>query len=611
MEKRWKGNAQGFYFLTQTNKKRRVHFFAILPQPAAPRVGKGGKFSIFKQAAGSYFRRMPTIPYTRALLLLWASLLLVAFSGCAAVTAKLRPPPAEEYRLLAQELPSADAQPETPSAEEFSSLLQIARASWPGAVAGEEESLTRYRAALRRLLLLMPQEDWNIPTASLPDSARTAVGRLPIRLVSGSPELMDPRAAAEFVAADQLELRGIPKRVARDGLGVPLVAWLTPDSSLLAQEPGVPRQGMAIPVTAVLSFPQGKSELPELRFIRTLQEENFRWKGRTIPLAKDYSAALAWIIQKGPNRALNLVGLFRPLPHFGQSGLFQLQPFDPDKIPVVFVHGLLSRPETWQAALLGVMNDPEVRQKYQFWFFSYPTGLPVWTSAARLREELDRYQAALAPRLRTARQRRNLQEMVLVGHSMGGLIASLQIRQGGEYLWRQFSDTTMEELPLTEAAAQRLRATIDFQPREDVKRVVFMAVPYRGSPMALRPFARFFAARVAFSLPELAEVRHVLLDYLRSTSRRELAPPGNSLRFLRENSPHLLAILNLPIRPGVQLHSVIGDRGRGDGAQGSDGVVPYRSAHLPGVMSEKIVPSGHNAHSHPQGVEELLRILKK
>jgi hypothetical protein len=39
----------------------------------------------------------------------------------------------------------------------------------------------------------------------------------------------------------------------------------------------------------------------------------------------------------------------------------------------------------------------------------------------------------------------------------------------------------------------------------------------------------------------------------------------------------------LAIDRAVLLHSIIGDRGLGDGIQSSDGVVPYISAHLKGV----------------------------
>jgi hypothetical protein len=63
-------------------------------------------------------------------------------------------------------------------------------------------------------------------------------------------------------------------------------------------------------------------------------------------------------------------------------------------------------------------------------------------------------------------------------------------------------------------------------------------------------------------------------------------------------------------RRSYSLHSIIGDRGRGDTPDSSDGVVPYWSSHLDGARSERIVPSGHPAHQNKQGMEEVDRILR-
>jgi hypothetical protein len=61
---------------------------------------------------------------------------------------------------------------------------------------------------------------------------------------------------------------------------------------------------------------------------------------------------------------------------------------------------------------------------------------------------------------------------------------------------------------------------------------------------------------------------------------------------------------------GIPYHSIIGDQGIGNGEEGSDGVVEYKSSHLDGAESELIVPTGHGAHLHPLAILELKRILK-
>ena len=65
---------------------------------------------------------------------------------------------------------------------------------------------------------------------------------------------------------------------------------------------------------------------------------------------------------------------------------------------------------------------------------------------------------------------------------------------------------------------------------------------------------------------------------------------------------------HIPIQ--VPYHSVIGDRGKGDTPNSSDGVVPYWSSHLDGARSELIVPGPHGAYSLPPTIAELKRIFK-
>jgi pimeloyl-ACP methyl ester carboxylesterase len=201
--------------------------------------------------------------------------------------------------------------------------------------------------------------------------------------------------------------------------------------------------------------------------------------------------------------------------------------------------------------------------------------------------------------------------MVLVGHSMGGLISSLMIREGGEKLWRQFTDTPPEKLEMSKAAKQQLLEIVNFKPRADVSRVIFVATPHQGSKLALNPVADFFSSLIRLPSVVVSNDRAVLLGVIRSDLRDLFVAPANSIRFLRANSPLLVAIQKLPHSTKIPYHSVIGDQGKGDTPKSSDGVVPYWSSHLSGAVSEKIVPSSHGANEHPDGIEEIRRILQK
>ena len=76
---------------------------------------------------------------------------------------------------------------------------------------------------------------------------------------------------------------------------------------------------------------------------------------------------------------------------------------------------------------------------------------------------------------------------------------------------------------------------------------------------------------------------------------------------LSPTNPLYKALDRIPI--AIPHHTIIGDRGKGDTPNSSDGVVPYSSSHLAGAESEVIVPDGHGGFKHPLAIQELRRIL--
>jgi len=60
----------------------------------------------------------------------------------------------------------------------------------------------------------------------------------------------------------------------------------------------------------------------------------------------------------------------------------------------------------------------------------------------------------------------------------------------------------------------------------------------------------------------------------------------------------------------VHFHTIIGEA-FGTGKNSTDGVVPYKSAHLDAAESEVTVPANHiNIQHHPRAVLEVWRILR-
>jgi hypothetical protein len=120
-----------------------------------------------------------------------------------------------------------------------------------------------------------------------------------------------------------------------------------------------------------------------------------------------------------------------------------------------------------------------------------------------------------------------------------------------------------------------------------------------------------FVGRLAIRLIRLPvtvvkEVTYAVGDAVTEPAGGRLSIP-TSIHGLSPKSEFLSALDKLPIR--APHHSIIGDRGRGDTPNSSDGVVPYRSSHLTSAESELTVPGDHGSYRLPQASAELRRIL--
>lgn len=504
--------------------------------------------------------------------------LVLGFSGCAAVRVDMSRPQTKA-------VPSASA--------ELVEIRATSRAAWRG----EADALRRYNAAVGRLVATLRADGF------APQAVTGVPGVRRVELDVSGVGVVDPREAVNLVPAADVRIRGLRERVVQDGAGVAFVGEFSRTSRLARGQPGAPPGGFDVPVTAVVDF---RSGVARLRFFDTYVADRVRVGGHEVVLAADFSAPVAFTVTRGRNRAIDLGGLLHVRGRLDDARLLQFQPYCKGRVPVVFIHGLLSRPEAWLNTLNELLAEREIRENFQFWFFMYPTGLPVWKSAAILRREGERFDEEFGRAARPARERR----VVLVGHSMGGLIASLLIRQGGDVLWGQLSRRPLDELRLSAEARETIREMIFFPPRDDIGRAVFIATPHRGSALAGMPFATF-ASRL-IRLPNMLNRndRAELVSALEDEVGRIFGRGLTSIRFLEARSPFLTSILNLPLSNDVPYHSIIGDRGRGNTPHSSDGVVPYWSSHLESAASEKIVPSGHGAQEHPEAIAELRRILR-
>jgi len=413
----------------------------------------------------------------------------------------------------------------------------------------------------------------------------------------------DPRpewktALYEFTPADEFDVGGkyVTERTTRGGIGAPIVA-VELEASKERREKLAPSRIFRT-VTAIAQFHGGRCVL---EFYDPLDQESVNFYGRTVPLAADFTVPLAVMLQQTDPGKHELWRVLNPEKYADTAAIERLQPYNPKKTVVLVIHGLKDSQATWTPMINKLRSDPVIRKHYQFWFYSYPTGYPFPYSAAILREELDEVE----------KQFSRLKPMVVIGHSMGGCISRLLLTDSGDQLWKKIFGRPPDEVQLSPITREYFRQELFFRHRPEIGRVIFIASPLRGSNMA----SGFIGQLATLIIREPTLSSQASQEMLRATNIREeeLKPKrrANSVDSLSPKSRFLNAINTLPMTPGVPYHTIIGDRGRGDSPNSSDGVVPYWSSHMNGAKTENIVPSNHSAHQNPQAIDDVMQILKR
>ena len=425
-----------------------------------------------------------------------------------------------------------------------------------------------------------------------------AANREHYKLTSPKPRdpLYDPTRYDLFVR-DWLKIGGKFFRNSEkvSGLGAPLVAVARQQDPRFTRKFKMDR--IYASVTAVVRF---SAQHAELEFVDPLDASRVALGKRAFPLAMDLDAPIAMLLARERPDRQGFPALIDPDKYATTTRLIQSQRYDSVRTPVIFIHGLQDTPVSWVPMLETLRNDPWIRQHYQFWFYSYPSGYPYPYSAALFRHDLDEIERAFP----------NHKRVVLVGHSMGGLISRLMITDSGYKIWRDFFGAPPNKTPLAPETRKIAEDVFIFGHRRDVQRVIFICTPHRGSNLAESWIGRFGASLVR--IPKrfnsmYASAKPLLVS---DPAARTLNRMPNSVDTLEPNDRFVQAVNKLPIAPGIPYHSIIGDRGRGDTPNSSDGVVPYWSSHLEGAKSEKIVPSNHGATRKPEAIAEVIRILK-
>ena len=107
-------------------------------------------------------------------------------------------------------------------------------------------------------------------------------------------------------------------------------------------------------------------------------------------------------------------GLWTPMEFLEDPGwgLFFLGAYDPNKVPVLFVHGISGYPQEFASLVAGLDHE-----RFQAWVLHYPSGFDLELIASVVQRALN-----------DLRRQHGYDHMCLVAHSMGGVLARLFLK---------------------------------------------------------------------------------------------------------------------------------------------------------------------------------------
>jgi len=426
----------------------------------------------------------------------------------------------------------------------------------------------------------------------------------------------DLSAYQNFESCAKYRINNIDLLNQRFGIGIPLITEI---------KPWQPYKSVKVPgnfpmaATAVLRFDLSQQTkrldgdcLPaHFEIYDTFITEKLKVGEEIVPLYLDFTTpitAFSHVIQQNENI---ISYMLNPILGKQTGGLYMLEPYNPKKIPVIFIHGLLSAPTTWVRMVNVLRSYPYIRRNYQFWFYKYSSGNPILVSASQFQKDLYAAEKEFAV---TPEAKQSFSEMVLVGHSMGGLISRVVLMDNPYYLLEEFSQKKWEDIShdLSEADKNIVENAVFHKP-SFVSRFVMMAVPHRGANMAAWSIVRMFGHMVELQKNFIDQTGELLesvteLTFDKSLDWDELAE--NGIDNLDPDNTFIRLVSRASFAKGIPRHSIIGNQEKANIPGGTDGIVTYESAHIDNVDTEQVVKSGHSVQRTPEAIQILAQILR-
>ena len=484
-----------------------------------------------------------------------------------------------------------------------------------------------YNAALAHGLAIPPkksddQYNENIEYTEIrEEEVALRAGRYPLpfgELVIDAPERFTwgGRVLQQFLPASQFRVYGIRDRYRQPGIGAPLIVGLGPTVPGDEAASRYIAPGSKLPMTAFLRLQDVRRNLVSGHLRGNLElyaynsQRTVKVSGYDVPLEGEPTSAVAYAFKDFPVFQTEIYGFFGMQPQLFRSKgghLATVDPYQPGKIPVVLVHGTASSPVRWAELFNEMFADPRIAQRYQFWIYTYNTGSAILLSGGILRQTLMDVVKEFDPKGTDPA----LRQMVVIGHSQGGLLAKLTAIDSGTKFWDNWFNKPFEEVEFKPETRELIRRSMFVTPLPFVKTVVFVCTPQRGSYVA--------AGRVELWLSQLVKRPGNLLmsagEMIKAVAEGDpekaklLGKLPGSVNNMDPSSVFVKTISAIPVAPTVKAHSIIAVNGGRPHEEDDDGVVAYKSAHIEEAVSEKIIVSGHSVQGNPEAIEEVRRIL--
>ncbi|GLQ87791.1 alpha/beta hydrolase [Dyella flagellata] len=395
----------------------------------------------------------------------------------------------------------------------------------------------------------------------------------------------------------------------RAGFGVPLVAFALPCSDRPICR-HYPPEGVFRPTTMWLEGPSGTDahKDPPVLVLQNpeLQPEHVTGANH-YALAEDVSAPFAQLLERTRLKRLAWWGMIGGAEVGKRAGLFLLDDYDPHKTPIIMIHGVAGSPLIWSRLSNAIMGDPELHRRYQIWHIVYQSNAPLLVERYRVQHYIDEAWRVLDPDGHAPAR----QGVVLIGHSMGGVIARLLCAQSTPEVWSAAFLQPMDSLHANANDLATLKNVFQFQPYPGVDEIIFMAAPQRGSPAADGLLGRLVGLLAWRHIEEMAGLMRIVAANPKAIQPaiRAMIQTGHitSITSLQPDEPVSLADEKLMPAAGVRYDTIAGVL-PGVKPPG-DGYVPLSSALLPGSTTTLVVRSDHKVPDRPGAIADVLKIL--